>query len=171
MNDQAPSNVENLQQVRNLYFNTTLSQSEIAGLIGISQKTVSSYVSRHNWKNIREQVRKMPILLIQQMNNELREINETIASRPPGERFPTAREAEVRRKIIYSITAMKQRQSAATHLEVLLNFLRSVEEENVNDARLISNYIMNYVNEEPGIMGKQEDKCYKLTETIEDETA
>jgi hypothetical protein len=166
MNEETTSAApEKLQQVRNLYFNTTLTQSEIGALVGLSQKTVSCYISENNWRSVRDRVRKMPILLIEQMNSELKEISDAVAARPKGKRFPTPREAETRRKIIYSIAAMKERQSAATHLEVLLNFLQNVSEYAPDDARIISNHIQEYIHEAPEIVGKDNPKPYKLNDT------
>ncbi len=132
------------QQACNLYLGSDLTQSQIAALIGVSQKTVSQYISENKWNLVKERAKQMPALFLEQMNSELEDINDVIARRPKGERHPTLGEAEVRRKIMYSMASIKERQSVGTHMEAIINFLKHVQGENLEHARIISDYAMRY---------------------------
>ncbi|MCD6010647.1 MAG: helix-turn-helix protein [Flavipsychrobacter sp.] len=135
---------EKKQQARNLYLQSDLTQAQIADIIGVSQKTVSQYVNENKWQLLKDRAKQMPALFLEQMIGELEDINQVIASRPKGERHPTLQEAEVRRKIMYSMASVKERQSVGTHIEAVINFLAHVAEENPEHARLIARYSDQY---------------------------
>ncbi len=133
-------------QARNLYFESDLTQAQIAKLLGLSQKTISQYISEEKWKFIKDRAQQMPGIFLEQMNSELQDINDAIAARPKGERHATSSEAEVRRKILNSMASIKERQSTASHIEVLINFISIVAEENLEDAQLLNKYIYDYIS-------------------------
>jgi predicted transcriptional regulator len=135
---------EKRTQARNLYLQSDLTQSQIAQLTGVSQKTIYQYISDNKWDLIKERARQIPALFLEQMNSEIEEINEEIASRPKGKRYPTSREAETRRKIICSMEAIKERQSVGTHIQAIINFIAHVAEENKEHALLITSYADQY---------------------------
>lgn len=127
-------------QARNLYFQTKLTQAQIAELLGISQKTVSTYVNENKWNLLKQRAEQAPALMLEQMNSELQELNEAIAARPLGQRFPTKEEAEIRRKTLHSINLINSRQSAGYYSQVFMNFISWVYKQNVKDAQLLTRY-------------------------------
>lgn len=127
-------------QARNLYFQTTLTQAQIAELIGVSQKTVSTYVNDNKWNLLKKRAEQAPALMLEQMNSELQELNEAIAARPVGQRFPSREEAEIRRKTLYSINLINSRQSAGYYSQVFMNFINWVYKQNIKDAQFITRY-------------------------------
>ncbi|MBX2904708.1 MAG: hypothetical protein KF744_01630 [Taibaiella sp.] len=131
---------EKQNQARNLYFQTKLTQAQIAELLGISQKTVSTYVNEHKWNLLKQRAEQAPALMLEQMNSELQELNEAIAARPLGQRFPTKEEAEIRRKTLYSINLINSRQSAGYYSQVFMNFISWVYKQNVKDAQTLTRY-------------------------------
>lgn len=149
-------------QARNLYLHTTLTQSQIAELLDVSQKTISLYISESKLQLLKKRAAQSPSVFLEQMNNELHEMNEIIASRPPGQRVPTLQEAEIRRKTMYSIATIRERQSAGTHIEVLINFLQTVFEINIEHAKLINRYVDEYVTGELKVYDKPRQQSYSL---------
>ena len=149
-------------QARNLYLHSTLTQSQIAELLDVSQKTISLYISESKLQLLKKRAAQSPSIFLEQMNNELHEMNEIIAARPPGQRIPTLQEAEIRRKTMYSIAAIRQRQSAGTHIEVLINFLKTVFEININDAKLLNRYVDEYVTGELKVYETPHTERYAL---------
>lgn len=132
-------------QARNLYFQSDLTQEQIARLLGVSQKTISLYVSEEKWKLIKQRAQQMPGVFLEQLNCELQDINDAIAARPKGKRHATPSEAEIRRKIMYSMASIKERQSTGNHMQAFINFITIVAEENIEDARILNKYVWNYV--------------------------
>lgn len=144
---------QNLQNARNLYFNTTLSQAQIAEVIGVSQKTISIYISENNWKLLKQKAQQLPPVFIDQMNSELQELNARIAARPEGKRIPTSEEAELRRKILYSLAALKDHQSVSNHIEGYTNLAQYIAGRNIRHARLLCGYSVEYLQEKLKIPG------------------
>lgn len=110
-------------QARELYFQSDLNQSQIAEEVGVSQKTVSLWVSNGRWATLKEMSRNTPAMMIDNMYAELVELNSAIQSRQSGKRFATREEADIRRKLLLGIRSIQQQQSAGSHMEVLLNFI------------------------------------------------
>jgi DNA-binding XRE family transcriptional regulator len=136
---------EKKNEARNLYFQTSLTQAQIAALIGVSQKTVSLYINENRWDLLQSRAKQAPAMFLEQMNSELQELNTLIASRPHGQRFPTMEEAAIRRRIMLSIASVKDRMSVGTHAEVLNNFIKSIPRKNRADAQMIVKYADEYL--------------------------
>jgi len=142
------------EQARSLYFESDFSQAQIAGKVGVSQKTVSLWINEGKWNLLKNRVLQTPVILIEQMISEIIEINNAIKARQPGQRFPTMQEAEIRRKIMSSINILKQQQSVGDNMEVLMNFIEFVRRQNNEHAKTIVEYATEYVQGE-NMMGKE----------------
>jgi transcriptional regulator with XRE-family HTH domain len=127
-------------QARNLYFQTTLTQAQKAELIGVSQRTVSNYINDNKWNLLKQRAEQAPALMLEQMHSELQELNEAIASRPFGQRFPSKEEAEIRRKTLISINLINARMSAGYYSQVFMNFINWVYKQSIEDAQFITRY-------------------------------
>jgi predicted transcriptional regulator len=153
---------EKIDQVRNLYFQTNLTQAQIAELIGISQKTVSLYINDNKWKLLKQRAEQAPSIFIEQMNSELQELNAVIASRPVGQRFATVKEAEVRRKTMVAISSIKERLTTGHHTEVLQNFINFVLRKNEKDGQAVTRYADQFIKGEKSLSLSQQFNLYDL---------
>jgi hypothetical protein len=111
------------EQARNLFFETGLTQGQIAGIIGTSQKTMSLWANEGQWRRLKRLAKEMPGIAIESMFTELTEINNAVRKRPAGQRFATLEEAEIRRKTLASIKYVQEHRSAGSHVEVMMNFI------------------------------------------------
>lgn len=111
------------EQARNLYFETGLTQRQIADIVGTSQKTMSLWVNEGQWRRLKRLAAEMPGIAIESMFTELTEINNAVRKRPAGQRFATLEEAEIRRKTLASIKYVQEHRSAGSHVEVMMNFI------------------------------------------------
>ena len=155
------------ETARNLFFQTGLTQAQIAELVSVSQKTVSIWMNEGKWKFLKESAELAPAALIDQMVSELAEIHYNIAAREPGKRFATLHEAEIRRKIMMSIKGMKQQQTTAVHGEVMANFLEYIRRQNIDVARSITTYVEKYLVGEKKLAVKEPFIRYSLPGQIE----
>src|SRR5579872_3643498 len=111
------------ETARNLFFETGLTQGEIADIVGTSQKTMSLWVNEGQWRRLKRLAKEMPGIAIESMFTELAEINNAVRKRPAGQRFATLEEAEIRRKTLASIKYVQEHRSAGSHVEVMMNFI------------------------------------------------
>jgi len=154
-------------QARNLYFQTNLTQAQIAELIGISQKTVSFWMNEGKWKLLKERAQQAPVILIEQMVCELQEIHSAIAARPVGERFATRAEAEIHRKTMLSIKSLQEQQTAGVHSEMLTNFISYVCRRDVEGGKYIMQYADQYLKGEMKFSPQPQYKDYRIPGDIE----
>jgi len=154
-------------QARNLFFETGLTQAQIAALVGVSQKTISVWINEGRWKYLKETAQHMPAILIEQMTNEISEIHACIAARDPGQRFATLQEAEIRRKTLMSIKYFQTRQMTNAHIEVLGNFINYIKRIDTNDARKIVELADQYLIGEKKINATPGYQPYSLFGDVE----
>ncbi len=112
----AKTNHERYAFAEQLYCFTDKSIPEIAEITKIPERTLFQRARDYKWDTLRRASRRSPLVLCEEMYRELSDLTATINSRPEGQRIPTSQEAELRRKIVYSIAAIKR---FPTHAEVL----------------------------------------------------
>jgi len=125
-----PPKKEQEQQARELFLTSEKSRSEIAAEVGVSEKTISNWSVKGRWQELKKASVQAPAVLIQQMYDEIAQINNIILSRPEGQRHPTAAEAELRRKIITSIRAVKRQLSTPELYQAIRSFVQYVTRRN-----------------------------------------
>ncbi len=165
-NDQ--NNNDPREQARNLYFQSGLTQAQIAILIGVSQKTISLWINDGKWKMLKDTASQMPALMVEHMFSELTELNKNIAAREPGQRFPTVQEAETRRKIMVSLQYTQDYQSKGAQIETMMNFIHYVRRTSKKDVVNITLLADKYLEGEVKI-GQDPFKPYTLPGTPPDD--
>jgi transposase-like protein len=93
------------ERARELYFNTSWKQCRIAREVGVSEKTISTWVIEGNWKAIKKTAYHSSTVEVQRLYDELRVISVNISKRKPEERFPTKEELDARTRILALINA------------------------------------------------------------------
>lgn len=106
---------ERYKFAQQLYCFTDKSIADIAIITGIPERSLYRRAADYKWSTLRRASRRSPMILAEQMYQELADLTAAINSRPEGQRIPTPQEAELRRKILYSIRTIKK---FPTHAEV-----------------------------------------------------
>ncbi len=97
-----------------LYCHTDKKMDEIAKLSKIPLRSLYQRARDYKWDTLRRASRRSPMVLCEEMYRELSDLTATINSRPEGQRIPTPAEADLRRKIVYTIAKVK---NFPTHAE------------------------------------------------------
>lgn len=105
MNNAKPGRFTTAEQ---LYCYTDKTMQEIAELTKIPVRSLYRRARDYKWESLRRATRRSPIVLTEEMYRELSDLTASINERPKGQRVPTPTEAELRRKIVYSIVAIKR---------------------------------------------------------------
>lgn len=113
-------------QARDLYFNSGKTQREIAEIVGVSERTIYNWVRTQNWQQIREESYHMPATIADKLCRQIVEIQEAIEAREPGNRFPTAQEAEIQRKLICSLDKLKKYPTIGMYRQMFSNYFDSI---------------------------------------------
>jgi DNA-binding XRE family transcriptional regulator len=109
-------------QARELYFGSGKTQKEIAQAVGVHEKTIYRWIKQEAWDQLKRATLAMPVIIIDNMCNQLLELQNGIKEREEGNRFPTMQEAEITRKLINSITKMKDYPSMGLNIQMMTSF-------------------------------------------------
>jgi hypothetical protein len=107
-----------------LYCFTDKSISEIAKLAEIPERSVYRRARDYKWETLRRASKRSPLILSEEMYRELADLTASINQRPEGQRIPTPQEADLRRKILNSIAAIKKFPTHAEVTFILQSLLR-----------------------------------------------
>lgn len=120
-------------------------QKELAERVGVTEKTISSWISKGNWDKYK---RNFILTREEQMANlleELSEINASIKQKEVGERFADAKLAQVRRQLIKDIKDLETKALLPEIISALTQFLNFVRKNSLDDAQSISHYVDNFI--------------------------
>jgi hypothetical protein len=127
------------QQAQQLYM-AGKTQKEIADMVGVSERTIYTWVHQFSWDKLRLAAFQAPATISDNLCSQLVEMQNVIAARPAGQRFPTIEEASVSRILINSIDKMKKYPSLSNHMQVLETFRNYIRPVNREFARQLASY-------------------------------
>lgn len=134
-----------ITQARNLFFQTELSQAEIARIMGINTKTLYRWIKQFEWRRIKAAARQAPAAIVERLYLQLLDLNNSICSRPEGSRIPTMEEAELNRKLIVSIGKLGKQVTRSEAIQVLTNYTSYISTQNIDDAHMATQYADKYL--------------------------
>ena len=129
-------NNEKKQQAQFLYMAGNKTQKEIADTIGVCERSVHSWIHQYAWDKLRLAAFQAPVTIADNLAVQVVELQNVIAAREVGNRFPTPQEAEVSRKIITSWERMKKYPSLSQSMQVLetfRNYIRPIDKDFAHD--------------------------------------
>ncbi len=124
--------MEKKKQAQQLYMAGGKSQKEIAETVGVSERTVHTWIHQYEWDKLRLAAFRAPVTIADNFCAQLVELQNDIATRPPGKRYPTLEEAEVSRKLIAALEKIKKYPSLSLNMQVLetfRNYVRPLDKE------------------------------------------
>jgi hypothetical protein len=118
---------ERYQIAEQLYCFTDKSIPEIAEITGIPKPTLYQRARTYNWQSLRRASRRSPAILAEEMYKEVSDLTASVNKRPVGERISTPQEADLRKKILSSIAAIKKFPTHAEVAFIMQSLLRYVK--------------------------------------------
>src|ERR1022692_1695098 len=111
--------LEQQQQAQQLYFQTDLSKSEIAGLLGISRSSLHSWVRENQWDRIKKSAQNMPSLIAENCYMIMSHLTDSILSETRIMRPVTKQETDSLKSLSTTIKNLKNRSTVNESLEML----------------------------------------------------
>jgi len=93
---------EKKPQAREMYLTGYKTQKQIALALGVSERTIYTWIHQNNWDKQRAAQHQL-LTPRENCTIQLLELQEAIAARQPGHRFPTPAEAEIQLSLINAI--------------------------------------------------------------------
>ncbi len=110
------------QQAKELYLGSGYTQKQIANTVGVTEKTIYRWMKKEEWDGLKKQSFAAPAVMVNHLYSEVIELQNRIASREEGNRFPTHQEAEIIRKLITCIDKLGIAHSQDTNKQIFMNF-------------------------------------------------
>jgi hypothetical protein len=114
------------QQAKDLFFGTSKTRKEIAEELNVSEKTLYLWIKKEAWDENKKAAHAAPAIIVDNLCYMLVELQGYISERPTGLRFPNAQEADTMRKLINSITKMKEYTSVGMNMQAIVDLTNYV---------------------------------------------
>ena len=128
-----------------LFLTTDLTQAEIAVKIGVSRITIVRWAKE--WEGLKLNFLQTREARIKSTLMQLNELDESIAAREQGARYPTVKEADIRRKLTADLEALEQEASVRDIVNVSRDPLDYVRAIDLEKAKMLSYYFDSYIQE------------------------
>ncbi len=128
------------QLARHLYLTQGKSQKEIAQEVGVSERTIYTWVHQYAWQRLKTAALQAPATITDNLCSQLVEMQDMIAARKPGKRFPSQQEMDIMRKLVLSIDTMKKSPSLAQNMQMIESFKEFVRPLNKEFAIQLAHY-------------------------------
>ena len=119
---------DQLRHAHDLYFQTDMSQTQIAELLNVNRKTLYLWMKEGNWQQVKRSARHTPSILAEQYYRQLAAINDKREAREE-QPYPTREEAEIIRKLTLTIGRIKTGQTMSEHIETMTRFMEQLKTE------------------------------------------
>ncbi|MBX2906415.1 MAG: hypothetical protein KF744_10285 [Taibaiella sp.] len=119
-------------------------QRSIAKTLKVSERTVYTWIKTNGWDRLRQAARTAPALIAENIFSQIVELQNDIASREEGKRYPTLQEAELTRKMVLSADKMKSAPALSQTMQVLRMFRAFANSYGNRDFRLTLNQAMEH---------------------------
>lgn len=121
------------------------SRKDIAKLVGYSERTVGGWVDEMGLEEVRKRIASAPRMLAERMLAELEELETTIHSREPGQRFANAKEADARRKILASIKDLNAGMTLSQYVDFCLELNSYIRAHHPESAEQVTDMLDGFV--------------------------
>lgn len=133
------------QWAKLIYLKENMTQQEIADTVGVTRRTVVRWVAE--WEPLKLNLLQTREERIASTLAQLDELDRMIAGREEGQRFPTSKEADVRRKLTADLDALEQEASVRDIYNVSRGLLDFIRKQDIDKAKELSDYINDYIKD------------------------
>ena len=125
---------------RNLYLTHGKTQKEIAIEVGVSERTIYTWIHQYAWQKLKIAAYQAPATISNNIASQLVEMQNAIAAREPGKRFPTKDEADITRKLILNMDTLKKQTSLAQNMQMMESFREFARPLNKQFSQQLAHY-------------------------------
>lgn len=124
-------------QARDLYFETDLTQAQIANIIGINPKTLYTWIKKENWDRIKTAAVRTPAAIAEKIYIQISELNDAILNREPGNRFATKDEAYILKTLTSSLHKIRKQVTMGETIDIMMGFTNFIRRHDLDLAKKV----------------------------------
>jgi DNA-binding XRE family transcriptional regulator len=133
---------------RLLYTREKITQKEVAERVGITAKTMCSWVREENWDKLRQSIIVTKEEQLRRIYMQIEELNTSIMSKPEGERFANSKQADTMNKLASAARKLETEASIADIIEVSKRIITWIRQNDFEKAKEISNIIDAFIKDQ-----------------------
>ena len=133
-----------MDTARLMYMAGDNTQRSIAKTLKVSERTLYTWIKTEGWDRLRQAARQAPAVIAENIFSQIVELQNDIASREEGKRYPTMQEAELTRKLVLSVDKMKNAPALSQAMQVLRMFRSFANSYGDRDFRLTLNHVIEH---------------------------
>lgn len=138
-------NTELQTKARKLYFQSTLSKTEIATALGIPRRTLHHWIKEQNWEYQKQCASHMPVMIAEKCYNVLNHYADMLLAPERAGTLLSHKEADTIHKMTVSIGKLKTAATLNESMEMFSHFLASVNRSSPEMAKAIMPLVSGYV--------------------------
>lgn len=142
-----PTNIDKKSIAKSLFMNGDFTLEEIAEKVGVTSSTICRWAKSDGWSELKAANTITPDQIISQLNHQLIEINNNIASREPGKRFATPAEGDAIAKISKSIKNLEAEMGITEIVSVSMKFLSWLRPLDIELAKRFNNLFDSFIKD------------------------
>jgi predicted DNA-binding protein YlxM (UPF0122 family) len=146
---------EKKQQAKELFFQTDLSKTQIANLLGISRRSLHYWVKDEHWDRLRESATQLPALLAEKCYHIFGHLTDQYLSELRATKPITHKEADTLHKLVITIGKLKNRSTLNENIETFSYFLEGLKKQAPELATQVTPYIDKYLTGRASIFTSQ----------------
>lgn len=110
-----------------------LDQKTVANKVGVSEQTMSKWVTQFGWKGLRDRLLVGKEEMLSNMYEQLAELNEAIREKPKGKRYADTKQADVQVKLTAAIRSLETELAIADIVGAGMRFLKFLQSKKLFD--------------------------------------
>lgn len=138
-------------QAKNLYFQTDLTKSEIAGKVGIPRTTIHGWIRQNNWDRQKKAAAHMPSMLAENVYYLIGRFTQQLMAEDRAMRPVTRHEADTLHKLTLTLNKLKNRSTLNESMEMFGLFMENVHDKNPELAQQIMPFVEGYIDSRSNI--------------------
>ncbi|MFI5196208.1 MAG: hypothetical protein ACHQD8_03895 [Chitinophagales bacterium] len=138
-------NKEKQHQAKHLYFQSDLTKTQIAALIGVGRRTVHYWIRENNWDRLKTSAIHLPAMLAENCYMLINQFTNHLLSENRIMRPVTHLEAETLHKLTLTVKKLKNHSTLNESMEMFAHFMKRVSQKSPALADQISPFIEEYV--------------------------
>lgn len=136
------------EYARTLYLKENLTQQEIADKVGVSRQSINRWIADGKWEEMKVGLTLSREQQIANLHRQVLELNNTILSRPEGERFARPAEADTLGKLAAAIKKLETEAGIADIVSVGIRFIEWIRRVDLDKAREVTQMWDHFIKEQ-----------------------